>query len=92
MTTPTSTTPINDDDKLLTFKLLETPAGIQVLEAFFRELFSTMDVVRSVDKATETARNNGTLLPFQITLIADFLIRVVGPAAIKFLLTPKRNE
>jgi hypothetical protein len=82
---------VSDEDKLLTIKLLETPAGKQVLDAFFRELFTSWDFWRSLDKAKDTAKNNGTLAPFEITLITDFLIRVVGPAAIKYLLSPKKK-
>jgi hypothetical protein len=90
-TTSTQTKSNDGDDKLLTIKLLETPAGKEVLEAFVRELFSTTDIGVSIDKAKEAAQKNGTLVPFEITLVADFLIRIVGPPLIKGLLESPRR-
>jgi hypothetical protein len=82
----------DDNDKLLTIRLLETPAGQEVLAAFFQELFTTWDPFKAGDRAKKVAEENGTLVPFEITLVIDFLIGVLGPAAIKYLLSPKRNE
>jgi hypothetical protein len=79
-----------NNDEFLTMQILETPAGRQVIEVFVKELFTTWDIGRSVDRAKEAAKKNGTLLPLQITLVADFLIRVLGPVIIEQLRSHKK--
>jgi hypothetical protein len=38
------------DDEFLAMKLLRTPAGQEVLQAFINELFTTSDLAREVEK------------------------------------------
>jgi hypothetical protein len=68
------------DDEFLTMKLLRTPAGQQVLQAFMNELFTTFDLASSIDRGREEAKRC-ILVPFENSLIIDFLTRILGPAA-----------
>jgi hypothetical protein len=74
----------NDNDKFLTIRLLETPAGQEVIQVFIASLFSTRDIVRSFDTAKEVAENKGIWVPLEITLILDSL-RVIGPSILQQL-------
>ena len=44
------------DDEFLTMKLLRTPAGQQVLQAFMNELFTTFDLASSIERGREEAK------------------------------------
>ena len=66
------------DDEFLTMKLLRTPAGQQVLQAFMNELFTTFDLASSIERGREEAKRK-ILVPFEISLIIDFLTRILGP-------------
>lgn len=65
-------------DTLQTIRALDTPGGKVVLQAFTDEMTSTGDVGRSFGRAVETAKSNGTLLTFQISIVAD-LVKLFGP-------------
>ena len=59
---------------------LELNFGQQVLQAFMNELFTTFDLASSIDRGREEAKRC-ILVPFENSLIIDFLTRVLGPAA-----------
>jgi hypothetical protein len=80
------------DNDLLITKILGTPAGQQVLQAFWFEFYTTLDFMRSVERAKEEAEKNGTLVPLQIAAIVDFLTKFLGPAAEEALRRRQRKK
>jgi hypothetical protein len=66
----------NDDKEYLTSRILETPAGQEVAEAFFSTLFQTWDVQQSLERARQVAESNGTLKPFELTIFIDVLTKI----------------
>ena len=68
------------DDEFLTMKLLRTPAGQQVLQAFMNELFTTFDLASTLSREVEKRLRGRCYVPFEISLIIDFLTRILGPA------------
>jgi hypothetical protein len=59
------------DDEFLAMKLLRTPAGQEVLQAFINELFTTSDLASSIERGREEAKRK-ILVPFEISLIIDY--------------------
>ena len=79
------------DDEFLTMKLLRTPAGQQVLQAFMNELFTTFNLASSIERGREEAKRK-ILVPFEISLIIDFLTRILGPAADGAIRSSRRKK
>jgi hypothetical protein len=79
------------DDEFLTMKLLRTPAGQQVLQAFMNELFTTSDLASSIERGREEAKRK-ILVPFEISLIIDFLTGILGPAADEAIRSSRRKK
>jgi hypothetical protein len=74
----------NNSERLLTIRILETPAGKEVFDTFIASLLETMDVGRSAEKAKEVAVKNGTWVPLQVSAVIDVLT-ALGPVIIKHL-------
>jgi hypothetical protein len=74
----------NNDDRLFTLRLLETPPGREVFQTFIYTLSNTQDVGLAVLRAQQVAENNGTWIPIQILSVID-LLRFIGPGILEWL-------
>lgn len=79
------------DDESLTMKTIKDSCRTQVLQAFINELFTTSDLASSIERGREEAKRK-ILVPFEISLIIDFLTKILGPAADEAIRSSRRKK